>query len=413
MSEQTRTIARLTVASIHMIKIPIYVFRIKGKDGAQRSNIRWVNVGGKLAGIASRSEEYPYNITVVVMIDSEGRKYFLSSDSFRVYVFKAKDVQVTTSGKFAKTVLKTHLITGRYGAYHNNACNCSYRDVPHRKECYTTEYLDAKSALREKTLFDQRFVRVMWSHDYHGLKRIHFEKEYTFEELCALKPGDVLFEVKDHPFKKETGKFSLPCRVETTPSWMRYKRTFGWITQVKKMTVFTNGIVHFPLERPFGAIGWKQWSLIKFTQRIHAENWHEMLKAIEGKYFEGVNTSTKLNRAIRNLHFIGESQDRIRKIQGECFRGGTFDECHGVEVGIGERLLFIGQKNNVPVYVIDSPSYGTALYVFTDETVARNFANKRISATKAQESASARVIHVGKWEARASQAIASASVASS
>lgn len=169
----------------------------------------------------------------------------------------------------------------------------------------------------------------------------------------------------------------------------------------------TNGKIVFPKERPSGQ-EWRQHKGIGFACKVSAGNWPTLLDAIVGCYFESVNTDEGVRARIVREKAIVRNRERIRRIvAGQCFDPGTFDESEDVEVGIGERLLFIGKRDGKRVYAVDSPNHGHALYVFGDEggEAARSWANGRIDWRKAQSLAMARIIHVDGWQERAFAAI--------
>jgi hypothetical protein len=106
---------------------------------------------------------------------------------------------------------------------------------------------------------------------------------------------------------------------------------------------------------------------------------------------------------------LERNRDRIRRIvDGQCFDPGTFDETQDVYVGVGEKLLFTGRVRGKKLFVVDSPDYGHALYVFgeEEEDAARDWANQNITWTQARDQAIARIVHIGDWQGRLQEALA-------
>jgi hypothetical protein len=71
---------------------------------------------------------------------------------------------------------------------------------------------------------------------------------------------------------------------------------------------------------------------------------------------------------------------------------------------VGNRLMLSGTYQGKPVWVVDSPNYGHAAYVFDKEDAARDFADGKLRAKDAQGCALRRVVHVGEWAKRTREA---------
>lgn len=169
----------------------------------------------------------------------------------------------------------------------------------------------------------------------------------------------------------------------------------------------TNGKITFPKERPFGQ-EWRSHLDIQFAVGVTLDNWPTLLEAIVGCYFESVNTDTRTKARVDRQKEIVRNRERIRRVvAGHCFDPGTFDVSEDVEVGIGDRLLFIGRRGGKRVFAVDSPNHGTALYLFDADGIkaARDWANGRIDWREAQRLATKRIVHVGEWKDRAIAAI--------
>ena len=167
----------------------------------------------------------------------------------------------------------------------------------------------------------------------------------------------------------------------------------------------SNGQIIFPPERPRGG-QWrsKMWKSIAFAQPISADNWQLFLDSIIGKFFAGVNIpqiKEQIREAKRAARLLKRNASRIMEVQGQCFNGENFQA-----VAIGEKLLFMGEFNGQPRFVVDSPNYGHALYVFDSESVARQWACKEISFKEARLKSKACVIHRDGWEEKTAQALA-------
>ncbi len=166
----------------------------------------------------------------------------------------------------------------------------------------------------------------------------------------------------------------------------------------------SNGMIIFPPERPRGG-QWRSkiWKSIAFAQPIKAENWQFFLDSIIGKFFAGVNIpqiKEQISEAKRAARLLKRNASKIMAIQGHCFNGDNFKA-----VAIGEKLLFLGEFNGQPRFVVDSPNYGHALYVFDSENIARQWACKEISFKEARLKSKACVIHRDGWEEKTAQAL--------
>jgi len=224
----------------------------------------------------------------------------------------------------------------------------------------------------------------------------HFRKteDDNWRLLCLTIEGRIYTEVDDVD----------KLRSAITAKWVEILAT-PFIRDDRHQQV-TNGYHSIPYQRPHGLAEWNRRRDIRFLQPISANNWKLMLDAICGKCFNSFNTVDKMQKEIRNQRVIKRSESRIRRVQGECFDDGIFDDDGIVEVGLGERLIFIGSKDGRKVYVVDSPNHGNALYVFTDESTARDWANGRIGFRQARTLASACIVHRGDWRDRAASAVA-------
>lgn len=202
---------------------------------------------------------------------------------------------------------------------------------------------------------------------------------------------------------------------QTYNSWVRMGRPSGKYDNIHELVeVITNGELAFPIERPSGIAGWNDWHKIHFASGITAINWPVLLRAIEDKYFDQINTNDRLRQMVSTRKTIERDPglvDRVKRalLAGSCFEGQNFDTEFDVEVCVGARLLFSGRVGGKKIWIVDSPNYGHAMYVFDKEDSARFFANYQISSSEAQEDAIARVIHSDGWEQRATEVLKHAS----
>lgn len=168
----------------------------------------------------------------------------------------------------------------------------------------------------------------------------------------------------------------------------------GRVKSVPKIKwLVTNGDLKFPVERPYG----HEWQStdnqkIKFVQGVSAENWGALLKSIHGLYHdEEIRTKEGVrNRLARALN-IKKLKEKIRE-KGQCFDGE-----HADAVSVGVNLIFTGMINGEESFVVDSPEYGHALYIFDTYADAHEWATRTIDYQEARKRARACIFHTINW----------------
>lgn len=172
---------------------------------------------------------------------------------------------------------------------------------------------------------------------------------------------------------------------------------FRWVNDRKDRWWVTNGNLYFPLERPNGKDEWEEFHHIAFAKAIRPENWKRLLWCVVGLELKEVLElipEDKPNRALiifeRAKRQAEETASASRVVpEGSCFR----DNGSMQAVSIGENLIFCGS-----MFLVDSPNYGTALYVFKRYKDAYAWATKQISWREARGKAVAHFNHTGTWE---------------
>jgi hypothetical protein len=160
----------------------------------------------------------------------------------------------------------------------------------------------------------------------------------------------------------------------------------------------TDGEHFFPLVRPSRS----QWrySKIRFSMGITAGNWPLFLKAIIGL---PVNEVVDLKKTKARMGLIKRQQrdaERRRRV-GQCFTGHRA-VC---SVSVGENLVFTLQRADKLIYVVDSPEYARALYVFDDYGDAHAWASRAVNWREARKRARCVQIHRGNWKERTELAL--------
>lgn len=165
----------------------------------------------------------------------------------------------------------------------------------------------------------------------------------------------------------------------------------------------TDGDYVFPLARPFGE-EWRDYSRIRFAQGITAGNWLLFLKAIIGQYVQDVIEIKQVRhrmQSIRKQQLQQQRDQECKRQLGQCFAGHKAIR----SVSIGKNLLFTLQKEDTLTYVVDSPEYANALYVFDDHGDAHAWASRAISWREARERARLVRIHRGDWKEQVNLAL--------
>lgn len=157
----------------------------------------------------------------------------------------------------------------------------------------------------------------------------------------------------------------------------------------------TDGDYSFPLARPFRS-EWR-YSGIRFAKGITADNWSLFLKAVIGLPVRDVIGKERVqNQVIGRMRMVRRREkDRERKRRiGQCFTGHKAVS----SVSIGKNLIFTLQRDDVLAYVVDSPEYASALYVFDSYEDAHDWASRAIGWREARERARLFRVHRGNWK---------------
>lgn len=180
-----------------------------------------------------------------------------------------------------------------------------------------------------------------------------------------------------------------------------YRFAFYW-TNIDGQRVLTNGVINFPEKRP-SANEWKNYKNINFAKFIPASAWGTMLSSIEGCFYSGKTADGK--SFVKDSIEVFKQKERARVClerrgfipEGQCIDNKIFEDTTTVEVG--KRILFRTNFGGKPIFMVDSPEYGHALYFFEDSSSASDFANGRITPSEAR-SVAHRVVHSGDWRNR-------------
>jgi hypothetical protein len=291
-------------------------------------------------------------------------------------------VKVSRGGKIIINGKATNMIASNYYQYPdtvrimtitlNNGEEMILADnaVPHLVNCFYWRRYHYKAVDTFKNE-----MKVSFFVPYrNGEKHISF----NFWEMEKKKMSDILYEEKEPAFHR------------------------------KKDGRVTNSFITFPKKRPFGTEWQKKYKKIAFAKAIKEENWERFLECIIGKFFSEVNTaSVPVTKWLSEAIYSHKVASRIEKIVGQCFDSGTLDQNLGVEVGIGEKLLFKGMRDGKEIFAVDSPNYGVALYLFRQYEDAKKWATNKISWKEAEALAFSRIIHCQDWQERAEERIAS------
>lgn len=197
-------------------------------------------------------------------------------------------------------------------------------------------------------------------------------------DAWALKEGQVLDEIVEHPFRR-TDDGGL-----------------------------TNGFVVVPPRRPSGGAAWLVHGALAFAKTVSAENWGVMLQALEGCWLEEVQEPERLRSRLADHR-------RREAVKRACADrvGACFDPTSGFDLAedpvvsaLGERWVFRGFCGGRETFVVDGPHKGVGLYVFDRRDDAFAWARGEISFPEARLRSRAFVPHVDGWEERAKQALA-------
>lgn len=153
----------------------------------------------------------------------------------------------------------------------------------------------------------------------------------------------------------------------------------------------TDGYYSFPVKRPVRS----EWTYnpIGFAVGVSARNWPLFLRVIIGMRVDGVVELRKTRRELKSA-LEGRQRERREQRLGQCF-GGSAES-----IAIGSNLLFTVRRGEAVRYIVDSPNYGAALYVFRRYPDAMAWASRRITWREARERASEVHIHRGDWAGR-------------
>jgi hypothetical protein len=285
-----------------------------------------------------------------------------------------------------------------------------WKDAENEASCFKTVTMGSPSTYTNESIH----IEFQDAWDAEVDDKIVVQWEHAFHRRTVLVEWPLFHgEKRRHPLVRLN--MSEEEARQLYNSWVRRGRPSGKYDNIHELVeVVTNGELAFPVERPNGIGGWNDWYKIRFASGITAINWPVLLRAIEDKYFDQINTNERLRQMVSTRKTIERDPglvDRVKRalLAGSCFEGQNFDVEFDVEVCVGARLLFTGRIGGKKIWIVDSPNYGHAMYVFDQEDPARFFANYQISAAEALEDAIARVIHSKGWEQRATQVLQNAS----
>jgi len=398
-SRKSRVVRHVTVVRCETKSVPVRIVRDEFEEDR-------LQVGNDLVGWPAESCVYPGSIEITEIELSDGR--VLRSSAASLLYIEKRFVEVlsvsrkTTVLEEGYTDARKIFIFGRFVGYriHGSAypsevesvtigtvhglCKVARQDV----SCvYHGETVELFRTRQQKSWMKAGAV------DWEMFSGMEVGDQILAEEALNAYPRTDHGIGRDAMMAMRTGDL-----FSSETEYAFWKRRDGSVT---------NGKIVFPKERPSG-LEWRQHKDIGFACKVSAGNWPTLLDAIVGCYFESVNTDEGVRARIVREKAIVRNRERIRNVvAGQCFDPGTFDESEDVEVGIGERLLFIGKREGKRVYVVDSPNHGHALYVFGEEDIeaARDWANGRSDWQKARDLAKSRIVHVGEWQERALAAI--------
>lgn len=244
-------------------------------------------------------------------------------------------------------------------------------------------------------------ITVTTSHETFTIAS-HTLPSYVWEESYY---GDQHFRRGTREFKT---RVTLSCGVKmnfTIARKLKVGQPVGVLYPFHLMGgVVTDGKLNFPLHRPHGD-EWQEHDTIRFANGVSQVNWTTMLRAIVGLYFDGKVNEWKV-RVKDRVRSIRNSDRRIRDLEEKLKKGQCFNGDGMQKVAIGRNLLFVGRsKDGEPIYIVDAPEYGRALYIFQERQTAFDWASRKIDAKAARELATLWTPHIGEWEKRTSLAI--------
>jgi hypothetical protein len=191
--------------------------------------------------------------------------------------------------------------------------------------------------------------------------------QLAFEDLQSLSAGDCIMQGIDWPFMKQAD---------------------GSVT---------NNVISFPPTRPYQGMFSCKGKLLNFGY-VSTTNWPLLLDVIEGKYLSEILKHAQVTKWIEKREHEKRQQALKEKIVGACYKGSDFDGDFEVEVGFGKRLILSGHIRGTLLHIVDSPDYGTALYIFSRLTDARAWAAGSMDWRTAKQRSVARIPHNVNWE---------------
>jgi len=263
--------------------------------------------------------------------------------------------------------LQVELSTGKVLTVHDRTIPVVKQDAAHfSRDLYKWHKPDKKSEC-------ERYICHLNSHRIPRLAEFHLalpnDTVLTYDQACRLKVGQVV------------GRDKKPLRLDLAERCI------------------TDGNYRFPLTRPFRS-KWT-YSGISFASGHNAANWLLFLKTIHGQYVDDIIDIKKTRERMQSIKRQRQNRERIQRI-GQCFRGHKAIS----SVSIGKNLLFTLQRGEEELFVVDSPEYANALYVFDSRDDAMAWATRAITWREARERARLVRTHHGNWKEQVNLALA-------
>ena len=250
--------------------------------------------------------------------------------------------------------------------------------------------------------------------------KVYGVQNYTPGEPLSLLTERPTLEVADKRFNKSPITFSFNSKIPVNQAFNRHALQFCYDPMIAKLGFRSNSSganalsnlwhISFPLEKPSPEqFAMPELAPIRGLMEVPRESWGSLLRAIEGDDLDSVRIVPVIGRDTDST----ETRNRqATDKELETATTGKFYKAPREAITlVGRWVISHCKQDNIPYFIVDSPMYGDALWVFrsfpTALSAAKHFVSKsgtRIQATWFPDFVK-RIPHTEHWEANLKECI--------
>ena len=160
----------------------------------------------------------------------------------------------------------------------------------------------------------------------------------------------------------------------------------------------TDDCVILPFKRPYGPAWNKRSCRINFASSVKPAGWERFLELIIGMEYWDIDNWKKIRKITQRrppFSRNASTAQRVAKFKKECFDG---KDCEVADSFSNGNLIYRVKANEEELFIMESPNYATALYIFDNLDAAKNWASRNVQMKEARKSALKVLVHQGNWQ---------------